>query len=139
MTLFQAIALSFLNIPYIYGGKTPLVGMDCSALACEILQATGALETNTELSSQQLFDLFRNDQFEGALKEGDLAFYGQGSSQISHVAVFLDNNLIIEAGHGNSQITTIVMAQNRDAKTRVRPHNYRKDLVAVVRPNYKKT
>lgn len=135
LSILPHLALRYVNVPYIFGGKSALVGLDCSGLVCELLQAVGVLSTNEELGSQQLYNKFKDSQI-GVIGLGSLAFYGKSVTEIDHVAMFLDTHLIIEAGHGTSDTLTVEQAKLRDAKGRVRPFNYRKDLVAVVRPLY---
>lgn len=130
------LAMKFVNLPYVYGGKTPLGGIDCSGLVCELLQAVGVLGTNEDLNSQMLYDRFCKVGVDGEIALGALAFYGESVSKISHVAMFLDTHLIVEAGHGTSQTLSATDALKRDAKVRIRPFNYRKDLVAVIRPKF---
>lgn len=136
MALFPAIALSYMNIPYIYGGKTPLKGIDCSGLACELMQAIGALPPNVDYNAQGLYNHFKPRSHDSVIATASLAFYGKGLEAISHVAVFLNTFQIIEAGHGTSETKTVEQAIARDAKVRVMPYNYRKDLVAILRPKF---
>lgn len=135
LSLLPQIALRYLNIPYIYGGKSALVGLDCSGLVCELLQALGLIGPNEDMNSQQLYDKFKGT-FDDVVGVGSLAFYGKSLPQIDHVAMFLDTHLVIEAGHGDATTTSIEAARQRDAKVRVRPFNYRKDLVAITRPDF---
>jgi cell wall-associated NlpC family hydrolase len=130
--LFQKLMLSYLNIPYIFGGKNPLEGEDCSGLVCEFLKAVGKLKTNDEFGSQQLHDLFAKDAHTGEITTGSLAFYGTDVKHIDHVAMFLDDNFIVEAGHGTADTKTKEIATQRGAFTRVRPYKYREDLVAIL-------
>ena len=131
--LFQKLMLSYLNIPYIFGGKNPLVGEDCSGLVCEFLKALGVLATNDELGSQQLYNKFEPMTIPGGLvSTGSLIFFGKDKSHIDHVAMFLDSDFIVEAGHGTADTLTKEIATQRGAFTRVRPFHYRTDLVAVL-------
>jgi cell wall-associated NlpC family hydrolase len=130
--LFQKLMLSFLNIPYIYGGKNPLGGEDCSGLVCEFLKALGKISTNDEFGSQQLYNQYKPMTQAGGPVCGSLAFYGQDESHIDHVAMFLDSNFIVEAGHGTADTTTREVATQRGAFSRVRPHSYRADLVDIL-------
>lgn len=127
--------LSFLNIPYIYGGKNPLSGEDCSGLVCEFLKVLGVIQTNEEFGSQQLYDKFKPMTLTGdsvVASTGSLAFYGKDESHIDHVAMFLDSNFIVEAGHGTADTLTKDIATQRGAYSRVRPYKYRSDLVTVL-------
>jgi cell wall-associated NlpC family hydrolase len=130
--LFQKFMLSYLNIPYIFGGKNPLQGEDCSGLVCEFLKALGKIKTNDELGSQQLHDLFRPMTVAGEPRIGSLAFYGTDERHIDHVVMFIDDNFVIEAGHGTSDTLTKGIATQRGAFSRMRPHTYRNDLVVIL-------
>lgn len=132
--LFQKFMLSFLNIPYLYGGKNPLVGEDCSGLVCEFLKALGILGTNDELNSQGLYAKFKpmTSLAAGGPMVGSLVFYGTDVSHVDHVAMFLDSNFIVEAGHGTSDTTSRDIAAQRGAFVRVRPHTYRADFLEIL-------
>jgi len=130
--IFQHLMLSYLNIPYIFGGKNPLAGEDCSGLVCEFLRALGKLKTNDEFGSQQIHDLYKPMTVAGGPSTGSLAFYGKDESHIDHVAMFIDSNFIVEAGHGTSDTLTREVATQRGAYSRVRPYNYRSDLVVIL-------
>lgn len=130
------LAMSFMNIPYIYGGKSPLTGLDCSGLASELLGSLGLFPRNAELGSQSIYDFLKDKSVEDEIAVGSLSFYGPKLGQIDHVGMFIDEHLIIEAAHGDGTTTTLAEAQKRNARVRVSPYNYRKDLVAVLKPNY---
>lgn len=130
--LFQKLMLSFLNLPYIYGGKNPLQGEDCSGLVCEFLKALGILKTNEELGSQQLYNKFHPVSVQGEPVVGSLIFYGADANHIDHVAMFLDPHFIVEAGHGTADTLTKEISAQRGAYSRVRPFTYRADFVGIL-------
>ena len=86
-------ALSFLNSPYLWGGKTPF-GIDCSGFTQMVYKING-------------YNLFRdaNDQanqgetlsFIEESEAGDLAFFNNDQGDIIHVGIILENNHIIHA------------------------------------------
>lgn len=137
----MSYAKSMLGIPYIYGGNTPLSGLDCSGLVCELLKSVGELGTMEDLSAQALFDKYHNGAGEwNRIAPGSLVFYGESVAKISHVAMILDVSgtpRIIEAGHGTPAILTIEDAKKRGAFVRIRQMSYRKDLVAIIKPYYR--
>lgn len=136
INLIALIALQFLNTPYIYNGKNPLTGLDCSGLVSEILKGAGVISWNSNMNSQELYDYFKPQTQGTIIATGSLAFYGKDEKSIEHVALFINTHSVVEAGHGDSTITTLDLAKDRGAMVRVRPYNYRKDLVSVIRPNY---
>jgi cell wall-associated NlpC family hydrolase len=131
LELFQKLMLSYLNIPYIFGGKNPLQGEDCSGLVCEFLKALGKLKTNDELGSQALFNLYKGQGVSNR-QTGALVWYGKSVTEIDHVAMFLDGTFIVEAGHGTADTLSKEIATQRGAFTRVRPYTYRADLVEII-------
>lgn len=131
---FIQVALSYLNIPYIYGGKNPLIGLDCSGYVCEVLKAFGVLGTFDELGSQELHAKFASCEKTRAI--GALSFYGTDLAHVDHVALHIDDHFVIEAGHGTAQTTTKDIAVQRGAFVRVRPHDYRKDYLETLLPIY---
>ena len=90
-----AKSLASKNIPYVFGGKTP-AGFDCSGFVSYVLNQTGQMNG------------YRNS---GALKAwaipvsaansraGDLVFYP------GHVAIYLGNGMIADAGNSVSDVS----------------------------------
>lgn len=136
MEYIVAYALSFVGTPYIYGSNHPEIGLDCSGLVCEILKSGGAIGTKEDLSAQQIFDRFQHDGRWNQFGPGTLAFYGKSVTQITHVAIMIDNLRIVEAGGGDSTTVTVKDAVAKNAFVRVRPVKYRGDLVALIRPPF---
>jgi cell wall-associated NlpC family hydrolase len=134
--LLPQLAMEFVNIPYIYGGKCALTGLDCSGLVCELLGAIGLIPRNAEFNAQGIYDHFKDISTYGEIAVGSLAFYGKSTSDIHHIGLLLDINFMIEAGHGDSTTTTLDAAKKKDAKSRVSRWNFRKDLVNILRPHY---
>lgn len=130
--IFQELLLSHLNIPYIYGGKNTLTGEDCSGLVCEIYKALGKIGTNEEFGSQQLYEKFRGEARIGTAGPGALVFYGTTLGTIDHVAIFIDDKYVLEAGHGAADTTTKEIAAKRGAYSRIRPFHYRNDYLEIL-------
>lgn len=81
-------AKKFLNVSYLWGGKT-FLGLDCSALvqlAIQSLQIPFPRNSNDQFNSQMLKDTTIND-----IKKGVLVFWD------GHVAIALDKNNILHA------------------------------------------
>jgi cell wall-associated NlpC family hydrolase len=87
---YVAVAGRFLNVAYLWGGRTSL-GLDCSALVQLSLAATGrAVPRDTDLQEQALPPASAAD----APRRGDLVYWR------GHVAIMLDNeNTIHATGH----------------------------------------
>lgn len=129
-------ALSFVGTPYRWGGQSP-GGIDCSGLVIEILTQAGVLPHNYDTTAQGLYSTYSKDwptvlyPYPGAL-----VFYGRGLASITHVAFALDGYRVLEAGGGNSSTRTKEDAWLRNAFVRIRPANYRPDMIAMIGPPY---
>lgn len=132
ITLRQAIRL--IGTPYIWGGNDPLNGLDCSGLVLWLKVSSGKWKHGVDANAQGIFTHLRGKGRESAKHWGfgALAFYGPHSADIRHIAFCLNQNLMIEAGGGDSTTRTVADAKIKGACVRVRPVRYRADLVAVL-------
>ncbi|MUL46725.1 NlpC/P60 family protein [Mycobacterium sp. CBMA293] len=80
-------ALTQLGVPYVWGGTTPGVGLDCSGLTQWAYQEAG-LDLPRLAQEQDVGATVDR----GSLRPGDLAVWD------GHVAMIVGNNLMIEAG-----------------------------------------
>jgi cell wall-associated NlpC family hydrolase len=128
-------ARSFLGKNYLWGGDNPIEGLDCSGYVCELLRAFGFIGKH-DFTAQSLYNIFSSPDkgFATSPALGCLAFYGKSNKAITHVAMCLDRDFIIESGGGGSSTTSLHKAAKQDAFIRIRPRNHRKDLVAVIEP-----
>jgi cell wall-associated NlpC family hydrolase len=111
-------------------------GFDCSGLVQELLAAQGK-DPPGDQTAQALFDYYSKDTILGWADHrecGSLAFFGSSKSKISHVAMLLDKDTMIEAGGGGSSTTSAAAAWKSNAYVRVRKLLSRKDLIAVIFP-----
>lgn len=131
------LAMSFLNKPYIWGGKNPIFGMDCSGLVCELLQSLGLIKSNDEHNAQSLCALFMKDSEETKTPSfGSLIFYGKEIQSITHVGFGLNDLQMIEAGGGGASTVNMDVAEKTNAYVKIRPFNHRSDLVTILNPKY---
>lgn len=135
MNVLYDYLMSMVGKPYIWGGNDPIMGFDCSGLALECLAAFGF-----KLPDQTAHNLYlwcQQQKFRPVVKTGSLAFYGNPSiGKVSHVAICLNKDLMIEAGGGGSRTKTVQDAINQDAYIRVRPIMRRGDILAIYYPEY---
>ena len=86
-------ALSFLNSPYLWGGKTPF-GIDCSGFTQMVYKTNGyKLSRDAKDQANQGETLSFIEESEA----GDLAFFNNDQGDIIHVGIILQNNHIIHA------------------------------------------
>jgi peptidoglycan DL-endopeptidase CwlO len=88
-----AAAESQLGVPYVWGGETPGVGFDCSGLTQWSWAQAGVSLPRT---AQAQFDAIPQVSL-GALEPGDLLFWGDDSSDIYHVAMYVGGGDVIQA------------------------------------------
>ncbi|MCK5774658.1 MAG: C40 family peptidase [Bacteroidales bacterium] len=87
------LANSFLNAPYLWGGKTPF-GIDCSGFTQSIYKICGIkLKRDASQQAKQGKTL----SFIEECQAGDLAFFDNEEGDIIHVGIILDEQKIIHA------------------------------------------
>ncbi len=130
---FFNFCLRFLHLPYRWGGDDPSAGFDCSGVCIEILNSIG--HHLPDMNAQSLYEHFKGDgkPLDG-LGIGDLVFYGKSAKEITHVTIKIKGNLVLTASGGGSKTLTLQDAINQNAFIKIRPFNYRKDIVAIARP-----
>ncbi len=104
------------------------VGFDCSGFILEGLRAFG-LWGSSDATSQGIYDKFKSWETSESVRCGDLVFFGKDKKSISHVAIAVDAFQFLECGGGGRETVDVGFV-------RLRPHGWRKDLVAVVRPRF---
>lgn len=129
-------ALKFVGRPYIWGGDGSGKcggGFDCSGLVLECLWAIGKLPKG-DLTAQGIHDAIMDKSGHVVprmyIAANDLLFFGKDAKHITHVAIAIDNCLMVEAGGGGSKCTS---PANSTGMVRVRPIASRKNLVAALR------
>lgn len=87
------LALSFLNAPYLWGGKTPF-GVDCSGFTQSVYKICG-IKLKRDASQQATQG--ETISFLEECHIGDLAFFDNEEGHITHVGIILDEQRIIHA------------------------------------------
>jgi hypothetical protein len=106
---FVAVAEQFLEVPYLWGGKTSL-GLDCSALVQVALTACGiACPRDSDMQERALGSRVAPDM--STLRRGDLVFWTR------HVAIARDTATLI---HANAFHMAVAVEPVGDAVARIR-------------------
>ena len=92
-------ALTYLNSPYMWGGKTPF-GIDCSGFTQMVYKLNGhkLLRDASQQATQGEALSFIEES-----EPGDLAFFDNAEGLITHVGIIMEDNHIIHA-HGKVRI-----------------------------------
>lgn len=86
-------AFTFLNAPYLWGGKSPL-GIDCSGFTQMVYRLNGM---HLKRDASQQVEQGEALSFIEEAHPGDLAFFDNEEGRIVHVGIVLENNQIIHA------------------------------------------
>lgn len=127
-----ALLLESMKIPYKWGGKCPIDGLDCSGVVSEVLYRVGLLHKSEVLNAQGLYDKFKVIG-RSQLSEGSLLFFGPTRESITHVTIAINETQMIEAGGGDRTTLNLDEAIRRNAFVRTRPIKSRSDFVAVLK------
>lgn len=147
--IYYDYALSFLGINYKWGGSNTISGIDCSGLAQQLLEMLG-IDPPGDQTAQGLYNYFKNygtvcmakDFKRGSiapgLQIGAFAFYGTNERSITHVTALISPWLCIGANGGGQKVIDKLTADRANAFVKIRPVDYRSDLVAVILPQLPK-
>jgi len=114
------IALSYLNAPYLWGGKTHF-GIDCSGFTQSVYKIAG-YKIMRDASQQAKQGRLLN--FLSEANPGDLAFFDNEEENIIHVGILLENNNIIHSS-GKVRIDLIDHQGIYNQETKSYSHNLR--------------
>lgn len=134
LELLYDYAMSFVGLPYIWGGDDPILGFDCSGLVLELLQAVGEFPSGDDMTAHGLFQRYSSNRLEHP-QFGALVFFGR-PEKVTHVGFCLNSALMLEAGGGGSKTVHVKEAAKQNAYVRIRPISNRRDLVGFALPNY---
>lgn len=122
---------SLIGTPYIWAGKSPQTGLDCSGA---VLWAYEKAKIATPGARQRFNadDLYRHSRRveREHLRPGDLVFYGRGLpfGRVTHVMVYAGDNRVIGATGGGPKTLTVADASRAKASVRFEPIDYRRDI-----------
>ena len=94
-------ALTFVGIPYLWGGTSVDDGFDCSGLTMTVYQLSGL---NLPRTSAEQFDAGETIG-RGNLRQGDLVFFATaGPKKVSHVGIYIGDNRFVHAPRRGKKI-----------------------------------
>ena len=100
-------ALAQVGTPYVWGGETPGVGFDCSGLVQAAYAAAGVTLPRT---AQDQYDTGPPLTPGQPLEPGDLVFFGEGFTAVSHVGIYVGTQggqaIMVDAPHTGAQVRT---------------------------------
>ena len=94
-------ALAQVGTPYVWGGETPGVGFDCSGLVQAAYQTAGIALPRT---AQQQYDATTKLAPGDPLQPGDLVFFGQSTTDITHVGIYAGDGEMVDAPHAGADV-----------------------------------
>jgi cell wall-associated NlpC family hydrolase len=132
--LMLAYGMQLAGTPYRWGGNTPIFGLDCSGLVLELLRAVGFWGAQ-DASALALHKALRAKGCQTKRPEpGGVVFFGHTRETINHVAVCMSDALMIEAGGGGQDTTSLDAADRAGAFVRIRPISRRPDIADCLLP-----
>lgn len=131
-TLLRDYAFSFLGVPYKFGGRNRLEGLDCSQFVIELLLSQGMLPFGYDSTAQGLHDHFKVFGVDSDPCAGALSFYGTSLHNIIHVGFCLNKESMIECGGGGQATITLANAIEKNAMVRIRPVKLRTDYLCCL-------
>jgi cell wall-associated NlpC family hydrolase len=114
------ITRQFLNVPYLWGGKTPF-GIDCSGFSQIVVRCIGI---NLHRDAYQQAEQGKVVSFLEEVQTGDLAFFDNEEGRITHVGIMLNSHSIIHAS-GKVRLDNIDSYGILDAENRNYSHKLR--------------
>jgi cell wall-associated NlpC family hydrolase len=141
--LLYDTAMAYYGTRYVWGGGTGVISgsaaqFDCSGFTIELCQRFGLVSDDTDLNAQGQYNKWKfRPSVRTEVRLGDLVFYGNSFTSISHVMLALNNDYCIGAQGGGSGTNTQEEAVRDDGFVRIMPIDYRADRIAIVRPPWR--
>ncbi|SKA94463.1 Cell wall-associated hydrolase, NlpC family [Caloramator quimbayensis] len=100
-------AKKYENVKYVYGSSSPKA-FDCSGFTMYVYKAAGINLPHSASEQSKIGLAVSKDN----LKMGDLVFFETGGAGISHVGIYIGNNVFIHASSGAGRVVTTSLSDN---------------------------
>lgn len=100
----KKVGESLLGTPYVLGGDSPGVAMDCSSFVCYVYTKAGKKMPRT--TAQGIYDQYCTPVSPSEAKAGDLIFFKNTydcGETITHVGIYCGNGVMLEEGGSHVQ------------------------------------
>ena len=118
-------ALKLLNVPYLWGGRSPL-GMDCSGFIQIVYKVYGI---RLPRDTQQQATIGETIDFLNESVPGDLAFFDNEEGRIIHVGILLAPDLVI---HASGQVRSDFIDHHGIYNTGIGCYSHKRRLIKRV-------
>jgi hypothetical protein len=124
-TQIPDLAFTYLNTPYLWGGKSPF-GIDCSGFTQMVYKMAG-WQIPRDAKDQVM--LGEPLSFIEEAEPGDLAFFDNEEGQIVHVGILLEDQYII---HASGKVRIDRLDQFGIANNEMRKHSHRLRVIKKI-------
>lgn len=97
--------LQFVGNPYVYAGNDLNTGVDCSGFTQQVMKHFNISMPRTSKAQSKVGMLITDPS---ALQPGDLLFFGSSKEDITHVAIYIDDALMV---HSSTPETGIIISE----------------------------
>lgn len=103
LNAFMSEALKYEGSPYVWAGKSPATGFDCSGLVTWCMKQKWNVDVDPIMTNAaKIYTKYCQPVLPGAEQTGDLIFwrgtYGKDPNYISHVGIYIGNDWVYCAG-----------------------------------------
>ena len=127
------IAQGQIGVPYQWGGESPGKDFDCSGLVQWVYKQAGVTLPRV---AQTQYNSTAKLPKTATLQPGDLLFFGQGPSGVTHVGIYIGNGQMIDAPHTGADVRVETVFPNLVQPPNTAPTSASwADFVGATRPN----